>query len=215
MFFRKNVGHSIVDWKFQCILLGALAAQHISEQQFQPEKPRCLGSIRVSPILFNYIDNFIKYFFFRTAQFLLETWVEMHLNQKGLLWERLLSSLSPAGKTDFKSISVLKHGLETKYLMAACTGTEGSPWEVMHFFTSEAISLERIFIAKTWKLIICSVSLWCLCPCLLAVPHSLPQKCIFSPHHFEDYFTAPFENRWEICIIWIHKTHNLHLLQLG
>lgn len=28
---------------------------------------------------------------------------------------------------------------------------------------------------------------------------------IFSLHRFGDNFTAPFENRWEICIIWIHK----------
>lgn len=58
------------------------------------------------------------------------------------------------------------------------------------------------------------------------MPLSLPPGCaslssskehwhIFSLHSFDDYFTAPFENRWKMCIIWIHKTHNLHLLQLG
>lgn len=61
-----------------------------------------------------------------------------------------------------------------------------------------------------------------ICPCLLReyrpVPLFLPQKkhlCIFSLHGFFSYFAAPLENRWKICIICIHKRHNLLLLHLG
>lgn len=81
-------------------------------------------------------------------------------------------------KNGFQINFCFKTCFEDKISCGSSTGTEGSPWKGMHFFTSETLNLKRIFIAKNWGLIICSVSLWCLFSCLLAVPHSLPQKNI-------------------------------------